>query len=338
MARTSESSCRPRICRIVVIVNAKDYLTPEETKALLVKSDVLAGWDILHTWLWIAGALAISGIWPHPLTIILSIIVLGGKQVACAIIMHDASHYAMFSGKAANERWGNWLGGYPIFIDLRRYRPYHLQHHNYTGSDDDPDINLTRGYPTTRASMVRKVVRDLCGLTGIKAFAGLLAMHAGILRFNLGNRVERVPTAEQLGKRRIAELAHNIAGPLAANAILFAILWAVGAPWLYLLWFGAYLTTYQACLRVRSIAEHSVVPNRFDPQLNTRTTYANVLTRILFAPLRVNYHAEHHLLMTVPSYRFPQMHALLKARGYYGRGLLSPGYWAVLARTVRSRH
>jgi fatty acid desaturase len=51
---------------------------------------------------------------------------------------------------------------------------------------------------------------------------------------------------------------------------------------------------------------------------------------MLFAPHHVNYHAEHHLLMTVPSYNLPKMHRLLKERGYFETGLLEPNYLQII--------
>jgi fatty acid desaturase len=113
------------------------------------------------------------------------------------------------------------------------------------------------------------------------------------------------------------------------------ILLAFGKPWLYLLWIGANLTTFNFSLRIRSIAEHSVVEDTHDPYKNTRTTYANFLERILFAPLHVNYHLEHHFLQNMPSYNSPEMHKLLVARGFYEHGLLKHGYWEILKMAIK---
>ena len=49
------------------------------------------------------------------------------------------------------------------------------------------------------------------------------------------------------------------------------------------------------------------------------------------APNRVNYHLEHHLLMTVPHYNLPLFHEKLKEKGLIDRCLITHGYWQVLA-------
>ena len=309
------------------------YLTEEEIHRLLRKSNLLGFWAVLENWLWIAGALLIAGLWPHALTIISALFILGGKQLGCAIIMHDASHHSLFKSRKANDVVGSWLGAYPIFHSVKRYRPYHLEHHIFTGNAGDPDLPLTHGYPATRKSMARKFIRDLSGITGIKGFLGLVMMQCGFWEYRLSGVI--VP--ERTKKNRWKTALNNMSGPLAFNFFLWFILWLAGEGWLYLLWFGALLTTSTFSLRVCSMAEHSMSPDSSDPKRNTRTVYAHFLEKMLFAPLHVNYHTEHHLFMAAPSYRYPEMHKLLKQRGFYKDGLLLSGYLAVIRNaTVKS--
>jgi fatty acid desaturase len=313
----------------------RDILSTEEIQELMRRSDWRGALEIAHTWGWIAAAFALSGLYPHPVTIIISLLILGGKQLACAIIMHDAAHYSLFEKRETNEWVGNWFGAYPIFHNVFQYRPYHLRHHAHTGTTKDPDLNLTRGYPTTRPSMLRKFFRDLSGQTGLKGNFGLLMMNLGAWEYQLSGLVTKLNRAGQSFAQKAATAWRNLRGPLAANLLMLGIFWAVGAPWLYLLWVGALLTTYQFSLRVRSIAEHSVVPNPLDNQQNTRTTYANFVERILFAPHNVNYHAEHHFMMAVPCYNLPKLHKLMLERGYYERGVIAPGYWHVIRQAMQ---
>jgi fatty acid desaturase len=239
----------------------------------------------------------------------------------------------MFSSRKVNQFVGNWFGAYPILQNLEQYRPYHRQHHMYTGLDDDPDMSLTKGYPTTAFSMMRKVARDLVGATGVKAQIGVLAMHVGIIKYNLGGLVERV-TEKKDWRETISNAFNNLRGPLTANLIMFGILYLLGHPMLYLLWIGAMFTTYNFSLRIRSMAEHSMVEDRTNPQKNTRTTYANFIERMLFAPYHVNYHAEHHLCMGAPSYNLPKMHEILLQKGFYKDGVLEDNYWSIVKLAI----
>ncbi len=317
------------------IVSAAPYLSREERKMLHEKNNWLASWEILVHWAWIIVAFALVYFFPNIFTIIISLFILGGKQLACAILMHDAGHYAVFKNKKANEIIGQWLGAYPIFQDANKYRHYHYRHHVENGTAEDPDLLLTRGYPTSRRSMFRKFFRDLTGQTGIKSFIGLIMMHLGYLQYNLGGKVERVSQKDRTWKEFFFVFLKNLAGPILSNLILFLLLYFFASPYLYLLWIGAYLTTFQFSLRIRSMAEHSMVEDSTDPYKNTRTTYANFLEKILFAPYHVNYHSEHHILMSVPSYNLPKLHKLLLERGFYEKGVLEKNYWNVLKLAVK---
>lgn len=314
----------------------REYLTLDEVKAVMQKSDLRAALEVLAMWLWIVFAFALVAVFPNVFTVVIALFILGGKQLACAILLHDCSHDSMFTSRRANQIVGNWLGAYPILQNLEQYRPYHREHHIYTGLDNDPDVSLTKGYPTSAVSMVRKIARDLIGATGIKAQIGVIAMHIGLIKYNLGGLVERVKEKKNW-KDTITNAFKNLWGPVTANAIMFGILYLTGHTWLYLLWIGAMFTTYNFSLRVRSMAEHSMVEDRQNPQKNTRTTHANFIEQMLFAPYHVNYHVEHHLCMGAPSYNLPKMHQILVAKGFFKEGVLEENYWDVVKKAISNK-
>jgi fatty acid desaturase len=248
----------------------------------------------------------VPAVWPNPLTIVLAIVLLGGRQLGLGVMMHDCGHRAMFTNPRVNDFVGQWLCASPILSNLDGYRNNHAKHHVLAGSDKDPDLPNYRNYAVTKASFRRKVLRDLTGRTGLKQAVFLIRV---------------------LWFRRLV-------GPVVMNALMFAVCWAAGKPWVYLLWPAAYLTTYMLYSRIRNAAEHAVVPDLYDPDplLHTRTTYARWWERLTVAPNRVNYHLEHHLLPTVPPYRLRALHATLKARGAYEGADLAPGYGDVVRR------
>jgi fatty acid desaturase len=214
-----------------------------------------------------------------------------------------------------------------MFNDIHQYRPYHLLHHKHAGEEADPDLQIVRGYPTTPIGMIRKSLRDFLGYTGLKTYIGLTMIHLGFLSYSMGGKVERLkPTAKEVLVRAVKHLG----GPLLVNAILFGICWLTGHPWVYLVWVGAMFSTSLFSFRVRAMAEHGVIELNERNDYPTRSTLANPLERLLFAPHNVNYHVEHHLLMTVPSYNLPKFHQLLKSKGFYQHAYLSPGYWDVI--------
>ncbi len=115
------------------------------------------------------------------------------------------------------------------------------------------------------------------------------------------------------------------------NGLLLAGLSLAGIWWAYpLLWLLPLVTWMQVITRIRNIAEHAVVPDADDPLRNTRTTKANTLERIFIAPYFVNYHLEHHLLLYIPCYNLPKLHAILMQGPHADRMEVQPGYLSVL--------
>ena len=316
------------------MLSSKDWLSREERKKLLQKNDWRALYEVLFTWTLIIASFALVINFPNPLSYIVAWLVIGGRQLACSIIMHDTGHFALFKSKRLNNFIGKWLGAYPVLSDLSAYRPYHNRHHVHTGTDDDPDLLLTTGYPARMLSMCRKFFRDLSGLTGIKSQIAFTMMQLGILKYNLGKKVEWVDASDRTLKSIFYKGLTNLSGPIIANLLIFTALWSIGHPWLYLLWIIPLFTSFQLFLRIRSMAEHSMVIQSGDPHTNTRTTYANPLERLFFAPHYVNYHAEHHLMMGVPPYNLPKMHRILLQKGFYERGILEKGYWSLIQKAV----
>jgi len=288
----------------------------EEIQELLEVSD-LRGWlSIALNWGMVAAVFALVAQWPNPLTVLVALVLIGGRQLGCAVLMHDAAHRTLLSDKRWNDWAGSWLCAYPVWTDVHAYRAYHLKHHAKNWTAEDPDLGLVLPFPITRASLRRKIGRDLTGRTGIK-FARA-AWKRSLARWRAG---------DPAGRRAFV-------GFLVTNGLLLAVLAAAGHPALYLLWAGAWLTTYTLVTRIRSIAEHAMVPDPSDPLRNTRTTLVGLWERLLLAPDHVNYHLEHHLLMTVPHYRLPTMHRLLAERGLLDQALVTRGYRAVLARAA----
>ena len=296
----------------------KRALDRDEVRDLLAPRDLRSWASIALNWGIVLAAFALVARWPNPLTIAVALVLIGGRQLACAAIMHDASHRALFRDRRLNDWAGNWLAAYPVWSDTDRYRPYHMQHHSKTASPEDPDLGLVTPFPITAQSLRRKVWRDLSGRTGWKfAKASWKRTFA---------RMERDEDA-----RRAA------VGALVSNLVLLAVATLIGHPGLYLLWVAAWLTTYTLVTRIRAIAEHAMTPAAFSPDeplRNTRTVLARWWERLLVAPNRLNYHLEHHLLMTVPHYNLPRLHALLAARGVLADACVERSYWRILRRAA----
>lgn len=292
----------------------RDLFTREEIAQLTARSDWRGAWAIVSTWAIIAGIFCVLALWPNPLTFVTALVLIAGRQLALAILQHEGAHGTLFKTRWMNDIFADWLCARPVWQHLPKYRAHHFVHHTKTGTELDPDISLHAGYPTTRASLMRKMRRDLTGYTGIKLMIGLTLMDAGYFKWTVASNVERLP---QDGRRwwdyPIAFL-RNAGGMLITNAVLFGILAATGHAWLYGVWVLAYITPFPLFVRIRSIAEHGMLERVPDMFLNTRSTHAGWLARLTVAPLYVNHHIEHHAMASVPYYRLPLMHQLMREK------------------------
>jgi len=302
----------------------RSVISKEEFAELTRMQDWKTYQSIVFNWGVVFASFALVALWPNPLTIVLAIFLIGARQLGFAVVMHEASHHSLLSNRKMNDWVGNWLGAYPIWADHEPYRPYHLAHHAHTGTAKDPDISLAAPFPITRKSFLRKTWRDLSGQTGWKQAVLVFKRDVG-----LGNRSNQRVRAAKAGQKPDVGW-HKLFPAVLTNLVLFGIVAAFGHPEVYLLWVVAWLTTYRFVTRIRAIAEHAMATDLTHPLENTRTTLLPWWQRLLIGPNNVNYHLEHHLLMTVPAYNLPKLHAMLESRGALDGALLAHGYGEVL--------
>ena len=288
-------------------------------------------------WALISLAFAVSAIWPYWPTYLLSIILLANRQLGIAILMHDAAHHLLFKSKRLNSLIGQTLCGAPVIADLHGYRTYHLKHHKDAGTLNDPDYPNYKNYPVTQTSFLRKIARDLSGITGIKNLWSLLLMNAGLLSYDFVYK-NNEPTQALKFSKVLTNLVKGLWLPVLCNLVLWSILFSLGYAYLYLLWVAAYFTFYQLFLRIRNAAEHGAVPNLLDtePRKHARTTAARWWERLTVAPNYVNFHLEHHLRPTVPCYRLKEFHQYLITKGYYNDTHIARGYADVLRQLTNA--
>jgi fatty acid desaturase len=264
---------------------------------------------------------------------VLGFVVLAGRHLGLAILHHEAAHRSLFRTRWLNEFIGDWVCARPIWNDVKKYRAHHFVHHRKTNQPEDPDRSLVAPFPTSRASLARKFVRDLLGLTGLKYLLGRALMDAGVLKWTVASDLVWLPREGRSWWSYPAQFAKNAGGMLLVNGALLAVCWGLGHTWLYAVWVLSYITPFPLFLRIRSLAEHACTEATTDMFLNTRTTRAGFLARATVAPIRVNYHVEHHVLPGVPYYRLPLMHRMLRERG----AVQAPPSYLDVLRTVSSR-
>ncbi|MDC0068123.1 fatty acid desaturase family protein [Gammaproteobacteria bacterium] len=295
----------------------RELLTAEELARVTSKNDLRAASIVLFDWAMVIGLFVLAAAFPNPVTILLTVLLLGGRQMAFGVLVHETGHKSFFTSQSVNHFVATWVSGYWVFSDKDAYMKGHLLHHKDCGTIDDPDLKNFDAYPVSITSFKRKMLRDITGKIGWRR---IVSIGRSLYRFN-----ELRPGIKKM-----------LAGSVICNLALLLTLSIAGFAWLYALWVIAFMTSHMLITRIRQIAEHAAVPDHFDPdiRLNTRTIYISWLEALLVAPHGLNFHLEHHLMASVPIYRLRELHQLLLDKGYYEGIEFPQGYLGLLRRVT----
>ena len=310
---------------ITPTVRPNDILSEKEIFYLREKKDLNGLGLLLHAWIVIFSSIILYTLFPNIFTFIVAVLIIAGRQLGLAILMHEGAHGLIVNNTKNNNLLSQWICAFPVWSDTYGYRHYHLAHHRHTQTADDPDLSLSKPFPVNKLSFIRKVLRDIFGISGI------VQRYELIFKTLLTN-----DTKKDDGKKISGFQSKNILfGILISNIIIFVSFSAVGQWWYYFaFWLLPLLTFFQLFLRIRNIAEHAGVEDNCNDFNNARTTYANILERTFVAPYYVNYHLEHHLLMFVPCYKLKEAHKLLLKKGHKEEIEIKDGYISLLRSVI----
>ena len=256
-------------------------------------------------------------VWPSP-WVVVSIVVIGVQQHALFILAHEAAHYRLLRGRAANDAIGRAIGMVGA-ISMCTYRVIHRLHHNNLYTDEDPDTAIHGGYPRGTAYLWKKLAQDIVGWNAWKTFAYFFGAPA------INDQTQRAArplddTSPQLRRSARIDRWFVVAFQLLAPLACFALGGWRGLAQYAAFWLVPMLTILQPILRLRAICEHGATTDFSSPLTAARSnrtggSAVNLLGRALLFPHHVNYHLEHHLYPAVPHYRLPRLHRLLAEKG-----------------------
>ena len=305
---------------ITPTIKPNEILDSSQMKYLRTKSSLMGTFLVAHAWLVIFSLLFVYTLFPSFIFYLVIITFIAGRQLGLAILMHEGAHGLIANNVKFNNYISQLFCAFPMAVDTYDYRHYHLKHHRHTQTEDDPDLVLSKPFPITKSSFIRKMLRDLSGITGIKQ------RYQSIQR-TFDNDTLKVDGKEISGFKSKTTLR----GILLSQFLIFISMSIVGSWWYYFaFWLVPALTIFQFFYRIRNIAEHAVVPNDCDDFNNARTTHASFIERCFVAPYYVNYHLEHHLFMFIPCYKLKHAHNLLVAKKYTDRMEIKKGYIPLL--------
>lgn len=279
-------------------------LDPVRFKQLFETNPYIHGGAIFFNWLLIIGVIYLNLTFPSFWLYFLSVIVIGARMHALAILMHDASHFRFLK----NRKWNDWVTNitimYPIFTSIEKYRNNHLAHHQHLNTEHDPDwvakLDVREfTFPKTKSEFMVTILSYLVFYQGVLDVIWFLRRFGG------------TPMKQYAGtESKPVKIGFYI--------VLFSALTFFGGWKIWLLfWVVPWLTTFFMFQYIRSVAEHFGDLSR-DHELNSsRTVKTSWLEQFFIAPHNVGYHLEHHLFPGVPFYNLPKLHQLLMEQEEY---------------------
>jgi hypothetical protein len=243
---------------------------------------------------------------------LLGLVLLGWGLAFCFCAMHECGHRTAFSDRRINDRVA-WWAGVMSFYNADFYRRYHQWHHRYTHLPGlDPE--LEDAPPGTRRAYFLE-------LSGIPWWLGKVRSHCRGLRGDFSDS-PYIP----------AEAARAVQTSLQRQFAVYGLLLLLGGVLshdLLLRFWLLPLALGQPLLRFVLMAEHGGCPCVAEAERNTRTTLTLFpLRRLMW---NMPYHAEHHLLPSVPFHALAEAHRHLAGRLVH----LQRGYGALHASFMR---
>lgn len=293
-------------------MSAASALLSRRARELSRVRDLRAAGDLALQWAVIAVAVLAAVRSGHPLAWVAGAAVIATRQHALATLMHEASHFHLFSRRAMNDAASDLLCALPLGMLTASYRVDHMAHHRHPNTSRDPYWRLGSGdaaawsFPKRPLSALAVFAADV---TGLNLPRNLRVIAPWTYPFAIARgRTPGLTAGEHV---RALGFAAALGATLAATGALLPYL---------LLWLLPALTLQMAIFRMRALAEHPYGPGSEEPEHATREVLPSLLERLVIAPLSIGHHVVHHRYPAIPYYNLSEMH-----RRLHEAGVLVPG-------------
>ncbi len=290
----------------------RTLLTPEQVRALSALRPARVVADTIWCWLWIIGAWAAVAMWTHWWVVALAIPVIGTRYYALFIIGHDGLHRRLFPSRERNDLFNDLCIIGALGAVTRINNRNHLRHHQYLSTADDPDRHR---HACFNKSEILEVIAFLTGISSVfKSIKNVFFPTAGTKRAVSDAAEVQGEPGTSLASTPERYTPRDLTILLGWQLVLIGGLsWAIGW-WAYpVLWlFPVFVFTYLGD-NLRSFVEHSHPESDAKADEHRLVTYiSNRLERLFVAPMNMNYHAAHHLWVSIPYYNLPQADRMMR--------------------------
>lgn len=270
---------------------------------------------LLFDWSVVAAAILIAKQYTNPFVFLISLVVIGTRQHALFLIMHEGCHYLITRNRFVNDLFSNVFAGWPVGVSTARYRQRHLQHHRHLNTDQDPDWARKKDQAVWQFPMPA----SRYWLSSAPYLFG-----KGVVEMSYAIRFLGPPKKEWV---------QAVPFYLAVAATLTL---TQGWTTFFAYWLLPYFTLVPFLHRLRYSAEHLVLPWTSDFN-STRNIATSPFERFFFCQHGTSYHLVHHLHPGVPFYHLHAAHIELSQNADYVQSAANGGsYFLPLEGSVYS--
>ena len=276
---------------------------------------------IIGDWLIIAACIGAAvearNIWLN----VIAIILVGTRQHALFISIHEATHWQLARNKKTNDWISDLFCAFPIFFDTEIFRRNHLAHHRHLNTQQDPDVlRKTRQTGWTLPAKPARVAMFIPAFVLAIGPKEILPVLWGFCGFN---------DLKRWSSERDVMVGKAVYYTLALAAILYLGI----AKEFLLYWISPLLLVLPFIARVRNLAEHAVVSLENENNA-TREVLPSRIEAFLLSPHNVNYHLTHHKYPHIPFYHLKAAHAELAKSGEYDDAHINSAYFLPFKNSV----
>lgn len=200
-------------------------------------------------------------------SVIFSILIIGNRQHAIALLGHEGAHFML----SPHKKWNDFLTGFfafwPLGINLPGYRNFHFAHHQNVGTINDPELKHKKmnapefELPLSKSKLILYFFKDILFLSTYEVL--------------------------QLITFVVPQKKYHLLIPNLFLATIIIPLLYFGLTWVIIIWFLANISSFWAFFRIRIYIEHIGTSK-------THRLQSNPFLNLILFPYGADTHWEHH--------------------------------------------
>lgn len=227
-------------------------------------------------------------------------LIIANRQFANYLVGHEGVHGLVSRRPFLNSILSKYFCLFPVFVSFETYKMYHLFHHEFLGTNYDPDKKLYDFYPVKRRKFLKNVLAYFFTGQMLLDFAKYFTPFQKMFR---SRSLKSLLEGEQL-----EFLFFHL-------AVFLIIVWNGYVVYFILFWLLPVLLVLPYYYFVSAL-QHGKIHQLEDPN-NSRNIIGNSLIMEILLPCATNFHGVHHQYPNVPFYKLKNVFVAKNLKGCF---------------------